>query len=173
MATRTTRYFPEQVPTGTGKATMTSTLTLPDDGVVSLVGWPDALADASGHPVRSPYVETFWLGILGPTAMWLLRRCSDEIISQPDGALVDLHPLAGSIGLAYHPGRHNPFSRGFERLVMFGMMRHVGNHPQPTFAVRTHVPPLAGRQVARLPEQLQIAHADYPMVGKAHVSTTH
>jgi len=41
------------------------------------------------------------------------------------------------------------------------MMRHVGNHPRPTFAVRTRVPPLAGRQLARLPEQLQVAHADY------------
>ena len=48
MATRTIGKFPEQVPSGTGKATMSSTLTLPDDGVVSLVSWPDALADATG-----------------------------------------------------------------------------------------------------------------------------
>lgn len=151
---------------------MTTTLALPEDGLISLVGWPDALADATGHPVRSSYVETFWLGILGPTAMWLLRRCSDEIISTPDGAVVDLHPLAGSIGLAYHAGRHNPFSRGFDRLVMFGMMRHVGNHPRPTFAVRRHVPPLAGRQVARLPEQLQIAHADFLTAASGLLSAT-
>jgi len=140
---------------------MTTSTTLPDDGLIALVPWPDALADTTGHPVRSEYVERFWLGILGPTATWLLRRCSDEIISSPAGTTVDLSPMAVSIGLAYHAGRHNPFSRGFDRLVMFGMMRHVGNHPRPTFAVRTHVPPLAGRQLARLPEQLQVAHADY------------
>lgn len=140
---------------------MTISTTLPGDGLITLAPWPDALADASGHPVRSEYVERFWLGIVGPTAMWLLRRCSDEVLSHPTGVVIDLHPLAGSIGLAYHAGRHNPFSRGVDRLVMFGLMRHVGNHPRPTFAVRTHVPPLAGRQVARLPEQLQTAHADH------------
>ena len=140
---------------------MTTPTTLPDDGRITLVTWPDALADATGHAVRSDYVEMFWLGILGPTATWLLRRCSDEVLASPAGADIDLHPMAGSIGLAYHAGRHNPFSRGFDRLIMFGMMRHVGSHPQPTFAVRTHVPPLALRQLARLPEPLQIAHADF------------
>lgn len=140
---------------------MSTSTTLPEDGQITLVTWPDALSDATGYPVRSEYVERFWLGILGPTATWLLRRCSDEVLSNTTGAVVDLHPMAGSIGLAYHAGRHNPFSRGFDRLIMFGMMRHVGNHPRPTFAVRTHVPLLAGRQVARLPEQLQVAHADY------------
>lgn len=140
---------------------MSASTTLPVDGHITLVTWPDALSDATGHPVRSEYVERYWLGILGPTATWLLRRCSDEVLSHTTGVVVNLHHIAASIGLAYHAGRHNPFSRGFDRLIMFGMMRHVGNHPRPTFAVRTHVPPLAGRQVARLPEQLQVAHADY------------
>ncbi|MEY4031997.1 MAG: hypothetical protein RL573_909 [Actinomycetota bacterium] len=152
---------------------MTTTTALPDDGFITLVSWPDALSDATGHPVRSEYVERFWLGILGPTATWLLRRCSDEVQANPTGAVVDLHPMAGSIGLAYHAGRPNPFSRGFDRLIMFGMMRHVGNHPRPTFAVRTRVPPLAGRQLARLPEQLQVAHADFLMQQHGDLSATH
>ena len=28
--------------------------------------WPDPVIDAVGHEVRSPYVERFWLGLLGP-----------------------------------------------------------------------------------------------------------
>lgn len=151
---------------------MSTPTALPENGLITLVTWPDALADSTGHPVRSDYVERFWLGILGPTATWLLRRCSDEVLSAPTGAVVDLHPVAGSIGLAYHAGRHNPFSRGFDRLIMFGMMRHVGSHPQPTFAVRTHVPSLALRQLARLPEQLQIAHADLAATRSQHVPAT-
>ena len=39
---------------------------LPDDGIITLVPWTDALAEAQGHPVRGDYVEHFWLGILGP-----------------------------------------------------------------------------------------------------------
>ena len=36
--------------------------------------WPDPVIDAVGHEVRSPYVERFWLGLLGPSSTWLLRR---------------------------------------------------------------------------------------------------
>ncbi len=28
--------------------------------------WPDDVIDALGHDPRSAYVETYWLGILGP-----------------------------------------------------------------------------------------------------------
>lgn len=139
----------------------TSHTALPADGLITLVSWPDALADVSGHAVRSTYVERYWLGILGPTATWLLRRLSDEVSAQPDGCTVDLRPLAQSLGLAFHAGRHNPFTRGLDRCIMFGLVRHVGNHPHPTFAVRTHVPTLARRQLERLPAELQVAHEDH------------
>ena len=36
--------------------------------------WPDVLIDAHGHDPRSEHVETYWLGILGPSTTWLLRR---------------------------------------------------------------------------------------------------
>ena len=135
-------------------------ITLPDDGVIRLVGWPDALADSIGHPVHGEYVEHFWLGILGPTATWLLRRFGDSIRAFPEGCEIDLAPLAQSLGLAFHPGRVNPFSRGFDRLAMFGLVRHVSSRPLQTFAVRGRVPPLSHRQLARLPRQLQESHSD-------------
>ena len=158
------------MPTRTSpRSTVTS---LPEDGVVALSPWPDALADSTGHPVRGEYAERFWLGIIGPTAMWLLRRCSDEIVAHPAGSTVNLGPVAGSLGLAYNPGRHNPFARGFDRLVMFGLVRHIGNHPHPTYAVRTHVPRLAQRQVDRLPHELQVAHADFLTAAHGAFSAT-
>lgn len=134
-------------------------LLLPDDGLIHLVGWPDALADSLGHPVRSDYTETYWLGILGPTATWLLLRCSDALAAHPEGCDLSLGPLAQSLGLVFHPGRANPFSRAFDRLVMFGMLRHVSSRPVHTFAARSRVPPLSGRQLARLPVDLQRSHA--------------
>lgn len=137
---------------------MTPITTLPPDGRILLVGWPDALADSVGQPVRSDYVETYWLGILGPTASWLLRRCSDELLDSPRGAHVHLPDMARGLGLSFRPDRQTPFSRGFDRLAMFGLIRHVANHPVPTFAVRTHVPPLSLRHLSRLPENLRAAH---------------
>jgi hypothetical protein len=34
--------------------------------------WPDEVIDALGFDPRSPYVETYWLGILGPSTTWSL-----------------------------------------------------------------------------------------------------
>ena len=42
--------------------------------MLAIYPWSDPVTDATGHPVRSDYVEQFWLGILGPTATWLVRR---------------------------------------------------------------------------------------------------
>ena len=36
--------------------------------------WPDPLIEALGFDPRSAYVEQYWLGILGPSTTWLLRR---------------------------------------------------------------------------------------------------
>src|SRR3546814_3891300 len=47
---------------------------LANQNPLSVVEWADPVVEAAGHPVRSVYVETFWLPTLGPTAMWLLRR---------------------------------------------------------------------------------------------------
>ncbi|MFM9084832.1 MAG: hypothetical protein ACKOQ7_13330 [Actinomycetota bacterium] len=134
---------------------------LPADGLITLSRWPDPVVESVGHPVRSEYVERFWLGVLGPTATWLLRRCSDEVLLSGTPVRVDLAVLAASLGLVHHAGRHNPFARGFDRCVMFGLMRHTGDPHGATLAVRTVVPPLAARQVARLPHELQVAHSDY------------
>ena len=39
--------------------------------------WDDPIIDRLGHDPRSTYVETYWLGILGPSACWLLRRMAE------------------------------------------------------------------------------------------------
>ena len=36
--------------------------------------WPDPVLDNLGHDARSPYVERYWLPILGPSATLLVRR---------------------------------------------------------------------------------------------------
>ena len=41
---------------------------------LTVVPWPDDVIDALGHDPRSHYVEAYWLGTLGPSTTWLLRR---------------------------------------------------------------------------------------------------
>src|SRR4051794_26631584 len=47
--------------------------------------WADPVIDAVGHDPRSHYVEEFWLSILGPSTVWLLRRMAAGLEANPGG----------------------------------------------------------------------------------------
>ena len=116
-----------------------------------------AVVDDVGHDVRSRYVETFWLGVLGPTATWLVRRFAEGLDRSPEGYEIDLTDTARAMGLSFTSGRSSPFSKALQRCVMFGLA-----HPIPSgLAVRRRVPPVAFRHLRRMPEPVQRAHADW------------
>ncbi len=117
--------------------------------------WPDQVIDALGHDPRSHYVETFWLGILGPSTTWLLRRVVASFEVSPSGFELPLADTARSLGLGDKGGRHSPFMRALSRLVQFDLAQHQGD---AVLAVRRKIPPLNRRQVQRLPEHLQAEH---------------
>lgn len=128
---------------------------------LSIVKWHDAQIDVTGFAIDDPYVEMFWLPILGPTATWLLRRMAAGLTYEPTGYIIDMNDVARSIGVAYSEGRHNPFARALHRCVMFGVAQQIAVHPIRTIAVRTHVPRIPHRHLSRLPEQLVLAHHDW------------
>ena len=117
--------------------------------------WADEVIDALGHDPRSSYVETYWLGILGPSTTWLLRRIVAGLESSPGGFDLVLADTARRLGLGDKQGRHSPFIRALTRLVQFGLAQVQG---EGVLAVRRKVPPLNRRQIARLPESLQHEH---------------
>jgi len=117
--------------------------------------WPDSVIDAVGHDPRSAYVERFWLGILGPSTTWLLRRLAAGLEAQPAGFSLCLSDTAQALGLGHKGGRHSPFVRALARCVQFELAQP---REEGTLAVRRKVPPLNRRQLARLPEAVQDAH---------------
>lgn len=117
--------------------------------------WPDAVIDAVGHPLRSAYVEQFWLGILGPTSTLLLRRLAAGLEASPDGFDLDLPTTAAELGIGHRSGPHAPFARSIERCARFGAVRLLAHD---LLQVRRKLPPLSRLQVARLPTALQDAH---------------
>ena len=117
--------------------------------------WPDPVIDAVGHDVRSAYVEHFWLGVLGPSATWLLRRLAAGLDDDPEGFELDLALAATQLGLGNRSGRHSPFFRSIERCCRFGVAQHLD---AATLRVRRKLPPLTRAQVMRLPLELQDAH---------------
>ena len=117
--------------------------------------WADEVIDALGFDPRSNYVEKYWLGVLGPSTTWLLRRLAADLEASPAGFELDLAETAHRLGLGARLGRDAPFVRALTRCVQFGMARHEGHD---ALGVRRKLPPLNRRQLARLPQALQESH---------------
>lgn len=116
--------------------------------------WPDPVIDRVGHDPRSAYVERFWLGILGPSTTWLLRRLAAQLETAPAGFDLPLAETARSLGLGGE-GRSSPFMRALSRCCQFQL---AAPEEAAVLAVRRKLPPLNRRQLARLPEGVQAEH---------------
>ena len=127
--------------------------------------WIDPVIDRLGHDPRSAYVETYWLGILGPSACWLLRRLADGMDAGPDGFDLDLPDTAAAIGLRLNGGRHAPFLRTLGRICQFRMARLSGS---TTLEVRRNLPPLTLAQADHLPAALRDRHQQEQAAGRVH-----
>jgi len=117
--------------------------------------WPDPVIDQLGHDPRSAYVERYWLGVLGPTATWLLRRIAERLDEHPDGFELDLAATAAELGVGARGGKHAPFLRSLQRCARFGALELLGDD---ALRVRRKLPPLTRFQLARLPAHLQADH---------------
>jgi hypothetical protein len=124
---------------------------------ITVRAWLDPVVDDDGFDPRSRYVEVFWLGVLGPTATWLLRRLVAGLERSPEGYDLDLHATAQAMGLSYSAGRSSPFSKALQRCVMFGLAHPIDGG----LAVRRRVPAISFRHLRRMPESVQAAHADW------------
>ena len=129
-------------------------LTFPTDRLL-IEPWPDDVIDTLGFDPRSGYVETYWLGILGPSTTWLLRRLAAGLDTSPDGFELSLAETARQLGLGDRGGRHSPFLRAVVRTIQFDLAQPRGD---TVLAVRRRVPPLNRRQVSRLSPTLQEEH---------------
>jgi hypothetical protein len=116
---------------------------------------PDDVIDALGYDPRSLYVETYWLSVLGPSTLWLLRRLVAGLELHPAGFELPMAETARALGLGDKGGRSSPFVRALIRLCQFDVAVPLQGH---ALAVRRKLPPLNRRQVMRLPESLQDAH---------------
>lgn len=132
----------------------------PPPVVVSLevVAWNDAVLASQGYDPRSEYVERFWLGLIGPSATWLMRRLARGLDSLPDGFRIDLAETSKALGLGQATGPNSSVQRTINRLCQFGLSQRIGPN---RLSVRQHLPPLTRRQLDRLPDAVQNAHDEW------------
>lgn len=123
--------------------------------------WPDEVIDAHGFDPRADYVERFWLGVLGPSTLWFLRRVVSGLDRSPAGFELDVADTAQALGIAAEKktlGKTSIFARTIDRTVKFGMARR---DPDGGLSVRRRLPPLAQRHLLRLPASLREEHEDW------------
>lgn len=116
--------------------------------------WADPLVEESGYPLNAAYVETFWLPVLGPTALWTARRLAGMVAAHST-IEVDVERLALAVGVGPDLGPNDTMPLTIRRLVGFGVMQ---GHRE-FYEVRTHLAELPLRRVERLPEFLRDEHA--------------
>lgn len=134
-----------------------SEITEPRPQSIVVRPWVDPVVDDDGFDARSRYVEMFWLGVLGPTATWLLRRLVAGLEQSPDGYDLDLGSTAQAMGLSFTRGRSSPFGKALERCVMFGLAHPI----EGGLAVRRRIPPVSHRHLRRMPDAVQASHANW------------
>lgn len=120
--------------------------------------WWDPRLAARGVDPRDPYVERFWLTVLGPSTVLLLRRFARGFEERPSGFRVGVGDTARALGLGRGSGRNSPIMRTVDRAETFGMLRREDDG---RLQVRTHMPLLGPRHVQQLAPVLRRLHADW------------
>lgn len=118
--------------------------------------WSDPIIDRLGYDPRSLYVEKFWLGMLGPTTILLLRHCAQSLEESPEGFELHFNATAAALGLGSKVGRAGPLARSLARACRFSVVRSLS---LTEIEVRRRLPPLTNKQVSYLPPRRQHEHA--------------
>jgi len=141
------------------------TLVMFDSDTVAIRPWPDEMLDRIGFDPRSPYVERFWLGIIGPSVTWLMRRIATGFDATPDGFEMPMAETARALGLGEPGGRNSAFFRTLNRMVQFDLAQ-VTNPGE--LQVMRRLPPLSRRQTSRLSPALAEAHERWQAAAQAN-----
>jgi hypothetical protein len=127
----------------------------PEQLLIDAVEHPDPAVRAVGFRLDDPYVESVWVGVIGPTSALLLRRLP-RLWHQATSAQVDVAELAASLGVSTRADLwKSQIWRTFHRLAQFRLARPVEGGRVGVFA---QIPPISDRQLARLPEWTAQAH---------------
>lgn len=104
------------------------------------------------HEWDSPYVETFWLPTIGPSALLIFRRLNQRLHGRL-AITIDLNDLAGEMGL-HGVAANSPVVRTLARLIRFGF----ADVAHGELRVRSTVLSLPYSRIVDLPADLGARH---------------
>jgi hypothetical protein len=125
---------------------------------LTILPWPDPVIDQLGVDPRSDYVERYWLPLVGPASVLLMRYLAHRFDETPEGFSLDVTHTARVLGLGTGLGRWGPLQRTVHRCANFGFARRWGDD---RVLARRHLPTVTRQQLARLPEDRQVLHEQW------------
>lgn len=123
-------------------------------GMLPVIAWHDPITEDVGEPIDSPYVERFWLPVLGPTSTLLLRHVDRRLAEAPDGVVLDIAELSRALGVSPIVDTNGHVPKALNRCVHFGLAQPVGD----VLAVRRWAPPLSHRSIQSLSPTTRAAY---------------
>ncbi len=129
----------------------------------------EELDKASGWDLNHPYLETFWLPVIGPTSTLLLRYVGRHVRSS-NYTVFDTSDVALCLGVGAGIGRHSPIVKTVQRLARFDLARvdSVEDDPNLRLTVDSHVPPVPPGFQRKWPEHLRVLHSR--AVARQHIA---
>ncbi len=122
---------------------------------VRFTAWRDVNIESLGYDPRSSYVERFWLPFLGPSTIFMARKITELLESEPYGFAMDLEELSSMLGLGSNTSKHSSVQKTLNRLLVFELARVM---PSKAVSVRLKLPPLPQRYINRLSRPMQELH---------------
>lgn len=104
-------------------------------------------------PISSDYVDRFWLPVVGPSSVALLRWMDRE---RPASVLVSYLPE--EIGLTKSTGKNSPIWRTINRMLMFRLLEAKN---ETTLIAWSRVPSLTKRQLTALTDRQREAEQEW------------
>ena len=123
----------------------------------------EAQVEGCCYDARDGYVETYWLPVLGPSAVLALRRVAERLDQNPEGVDINLVDFGASLGVGAGTGRNTQINRTLARLIDFRLARIHAEHLEVT----TTLGPLPTGLRRRLPLPLLDSLAEHERCGRA------
>ena len=109
----------------------------------------------SSFLANDPYINTFWLPILGPTATLLLNSLLTRALCETEPWEQEVNDLSKSIGVGNREGNSSPIVKNLKRLCYFGLISKY----QDKYYVPTNIPNIEQNNLRKLNISLQSEHS--------------
>lgn len=127
------------------------------DQLLRIRPWWDPELAIAGFDARGAYCERFWLPIIGPASLLLLRLAAETCKAHPTGVNLERAEVARSLGLGRSSGPNGPLANATKRLEYFSLARQRND----ALEVRTHLPAVPNPLLRRVPKHLRDNHATW------------